>query len=127
MQDAVPDVRVDYRRLASRGATGVSRGLEPPLWAVHSDLESGSRRLRASCFTSFGLWRRKKSFALRLLARKLSSSSHRFGQFSHPPLRGLFVGPPLLHFAEHTFSLQLALQRFQSLFDIVVADENLQE
>lgn len=38
----------------------------------------------------------------------------------------LFIGPALLHLAENALALHALLQNLESLLDIVVSDENLQ-
>jgi hypothetical protein len=66
-------------------------------------------------------------FTLRLLARKLASSTDRFALFPRGFLRRFFVKSSTLHLAEDAFPLHFLLQYSECLIDIVVADEYLQK
>jgi len=68
-----------------------------------------------------------QTLTLRLLTRELTCPADCFAFFSRRFLRWLFVEPPALHLAEDAFPLHLLFQRPESLVDIVVADEYLQE
>jgi hypothetical protein len=61
-----------------------------------------------------------------LLASKLAGPPERFAFLAHCLLGGLFIKASSLHFAKDTFPLHLLLQDAESLFDVVVAYENLQ-
>jgi hypothetical protein len=69
---------------------------------------------------------RQKTLALGLLASELALPAHAFGGLAIALLGGLFVGAARPHFAEHALALHLLLQNADSLFDIVVPDDNLQ-
>src|SRR5262249_53318701 len=58
---------------------------------------------------------------------KFSRPSHGFSLFADFPLGGLFVMLAKLHLAEDAFTLQLFLQRSQSLVDVVIANQYLHE
>jgi hypothetical protein len=67
------------------------------------------------------------AFALQALAQQLAGAADGFGAFARPLLRWLLVIAPQLHLAENALALHLLLERAQSLVDIVVADENLND
>lgn len=68
---------------------------------------------------------RQQSLALKLLAGKLSGSTHGLGHLTRTLLGGFLVVTAKLHLAEDAFSLHLLFQRLQRLVDIIVPDENL--
>jgi hypothetical protein len=61
------------------------------------------------------------AFALHPFAHQLADAARRFGGFTGAALRWLFIGPAILHLAEHTFTLQLLLQHAERLVNIVVS------
>ena len=65
------------------------------------------------------------ALALHALAQQLAIAADRLGFFPRPPLRGLFVIAPQLHFSEHPFALHFLFQGSQSLIDIIIANEDL--
>ena len=68
-----------------------------------------------------------QAFTLCPLARELTRPADCFGFFSGRFLRWFFVEPSTLHLAEDAFPLHLPFQHPESLVDIVVADQYLQE
>jgi hypothetical protein len=68
---------------------------------------------------------RQQAFALHLLAGELTGAAHGFRLLAHALLGRLLEVVAQLHLAEDTLALHLFLQRFESLIDIVIADENL--
>lgn len=71
--------------------------------------------------------RADQPFALRKLAGGFAGPADGFGLFTSALFGRLFEGSAGFHFAENTFALQFFLQNTQSLINIVVADENLQD
>ena len=69
---------------------------------------------------------RQQAFTLRELARGLLSPADAFLLLARAPLRGLLIGAAPLDLAEQAFALELLLQDSESLFNIVVANENFQ-
>jgi hypothetical protein len=70
---------------------------------------------------------RDQPFALRFLAGGLARAADRFAFLPRRLFRWLFVKSSALHLTEDAFSLHLLLEDSQSLIDIVVANEYLQE
>ena len=68
-----------------------------------------------------------QALALRRLARELTRSADCFAFFSRRFLRWFFVEPSTLHLAEDALPLHLLFQHPESLVDIVVANQYLQE
>lgn len=68
-----------------------------------------------------------KSFALGLLARELAGSPDRFSLFTVRSFGRFLVKSSALHLAKNAFALHFLLEYPQSLVDVVVADEDLQE
>jgi len=66
-------------------------------------------------------------FALRAFARQLASAPNRLGGLTDAPLRRLLVSAAQLHLTENTLALHLLLEHAQSLIDIVVADDDLNQ
>ena len=80
------------------------------------DLCVGTLHLNMSCgFTQKGL----VTLALHPLAHQLANATSRFGGFADTTLGRLFIGPAILHLAEHAFALQLLLQDAKRLVNIV--------
>jgi len=73
------------------------------------------------------LYSRQKAFALQSFAGKLACPAYGFGFLASFPFGGFFVMAPQLHFAEDALSLHLFLESFQSLIDIIVADDDLHD
>ena|SRR6516165_949914 len=65
------------------------------------------------------------SLALQALSQELAVAADRLGLLAGPPLRGLLVIAPQLHFSEHPFALHFLLQGSERLIDIIVANEDL--
>ena len=82
--------------------------------------------LTAGTATGHNRLRWQQAFALQLLAGQLAGATHRLSLLAGLLFRRLFEMTAEFHLAENAFALQLFLQRFESLIDIVVADENLQ-
>ena len=59
------------------------------------------------------------ALALHPLAHQLAHTASRFGSFAGTTLGRLFIGPAILHLAEHAFALQLLLQDAKRLVNIV--------
>lgn len=76
--------------------------------------------------TRLGLGHRQEAFTLRELARRLLSPADALLLLARLPFRGFLIGPPPLDLAEQAFALELLLQDSESLFNIVVANENFQ-
>src|SRR3954470_3629212 len=68
---------------------------------------------------------RQQAFALHALARKLARPADRFRLLARFLFGGLFVVAAELHLAEDALALHLLLQRFESLIDVIITDENL--
>src|SRR5262249_50933450 len=68
-----------------------------------------------------------RSVPHRLLARKLAGPANRLALLPRRPFRRLLVESPPLHFPEHAFALHFPLQSAESLVDIVIAYEDLQD
>ena len=66
-------------------------------------------------------------FALHAFAHELAGATHRFRFLAGAFFRGFFVKLATFHFAKRAFALHFLLQRAQCLFDIIVADENLND
>lgn len=71
------------------------------------------------------LRRRQQAFALRLLAGELAGATNGLGLLASTLLRGLLVGPALLHLLEDAFALHLLLQDAKRLLDVVFTNQNL--
>jgi len=61
------------------------------------------------------------AFALHPLAHQFAHPVGRFSGFARTALGRLFIGPAILHLAEHAFTLQLFLQHAECLVNIVVS------
>lgn len=70
---------------------------------------------------------RGDAFALQALADQLAGPAHGFRLLAGALLRRLFIILATLHFAESAFPLHLLLQRAQRLFDVVFADNYLDD
>jgi hypothetical protein len=68
-----------------------------------------------------------QAFTLRPFARQLTRPAYCFAFFSRGFLRWFFVEPSTLHLAEDAFPLHLLFQHPESLVDIVIANQYLQE
>jgi len=68
---------------------------------------------------------RDQAFPLRKFSRLLARSPDSLAGFSGPAFRRFFIGPPASQFAKETFPLELPLEEFQRLVDVVVADKDL--
>lgn len=66
-----------------------------------------------------------EALTLGALPSKFASAAHSFGLLASLLLRWLFEIGARLHFTEQAFTLHLLLQRAQGLFDIIVANGNL--
>jgi hypothetical protein len=62
------------------------------------------------------------AFTLSLLAGQLARAAHGFSLLADALLGWLFKVPPELHLTEYTLALQLLLQRFESLINVVIAN-----
>ena len=78
----------------------------------------------AGRYPRLGLRHRQQAFALRELARRLLSPADALLLLARLPLGRLLVGAAPLDLAEQAFALELLLQDSESLFNIVVANEN---
>ncbi len=68
-----------------------------------------------------------KPFALGLLASELAGATDRFSLFTVRSFGRFLVKSSALHLAKNAFALHFLLEYPQSLVDVVVADEDLQE
>jgi hypothetical protein len=68
---------------------------------------------------------RQQSLALQLLAGELAGTADRFRPLPDFALGGFLIMAAELHLAKDALALHLLLQHFESLFNIVVSDENL--
>jgi len=68
-----------------------------------------------------------KAFALGLLASELAGSADRFTLFPRRFFGWLLVKSPALHLAKNAFALHFLLEYSESLIDVVVANDYLQE
>tara|TARA_R100000656_G_scaffold123789_1_gene100758 strand:- start:224 stop:532 length:309 start_codon:yes stop_codon:yes gene_type:complete len=70
---------------------------------------------------------RQATFALCALARQLTGAANSFCFFASAFHRWFLEVTPKFHFAEDTFTLHFLLQRFESLINVIVANEYLHE
>ena len=68
-----------------------------------------------------------RAFTLQPLADQLAGAADGFSLLPGALFRGLLVKLPALHLAEGSLPLHLFLQRAQRLFDVVVADNDLDQ
>ena len=68
-----------------------------------------------------------KPFALGLLASELAGATDRFSLFTVRPFGRFLIKSSAFHLAKNAFALHFLLEYPQSLVDVVVADEDLQE
>ena len=68
-----------------------------------------------------------QALALGPLTREFPSAAHSFGFLAGFLFRRLLEMGPSLHFPEEALSLHLFLQRAEGVFDIVVADDDLND
>jgi len=73
------------------------------------------------------LWRGDQAFADSLFTRVLAGTANGFAFLAHALFRGLLEILPKLHLTENAFALKSLLENAEGLFDIVVADLNLQK
>ena len=73
------------------------------------------------------LWSAHNTFTLRTLAGQLARPAHGFRFFAGARFGRLLEMIATLHLTEKAFTLHLLLQRTKGLFDIVVANENLDD
>ena len=69
----------------------------------------------------------KNAFALLAFSHQFSRTTNGFGLLAGTLFRRLFIEFPAFHFPESPLALHFLLQRFKGLFDIVVANENLNQ
>jgi hypothetical protein len=69
---------------------------------------------------------RQKAFTLQLFAGELTRATDRLGFLARSLFRRFLEMAAELHLAENALALQFFLKRFESLINIVVANENLQ-
>ena len=65
-----------------------------------------------------------KAIGLGSLARQFVRPPYGVGFLTSTPCGGFFVKFTPLHFSEQAFSLHFLFQRFQSLINIVISDDN---
>jgi hypothetical protein len=70
---------------------------------------------------------RDETLSLRALPRQLARPPDGFAGSACSAFGGFFVGPAAAQFAKEAFALELPLEEFQRLIDIVVADEDLDD
>jgi hypothetical protein len=90
--------------------------------------ETAALTATGACASTEGRLRRlggEKAFALQFLAGELARAAHGFRLFAGFLFGRLFVVAAQLHFAENALTLHLFLKRFESLIDVIVANENL--
>lgn len=66
-----------------------------------------------------------EAFALETLAFHFTGAAHSLSRLTCFTLGRLFEMTTQLHFTEDAFTLHFFLERFESLIDIVVTDENV--
>ena len=89
-----------------------------PPWVIQGGLMSvsaGCQFLRGPVSAGQALI----ALALHPLAHQFADAAGRFGSFAGAALRRLFIGPTVLHLAEHAFTLQLFLEHAECLVNIV--------
>jgi len=82
---------------------------------------------RSSGRSLFARLYRDETLSLRALPRQLARAPDGFAGSARSALRRLFVSPAPPQFAKETFALELPLEEFQRLIDVVVADEDLDD
>jgi hypothetical protein len=85
-------------------------------------IESRSAPGRDSFLSRVG----NQAFILRLLARKLARATRRLTLLPRGPFGRFLIKSPTFHLSEDAFALHLPFQCFESLIDVVVANEYLQ-
>ena len=76
--------------------------------------------LSCRCLATLPIWH--NAFALGLLASQFTGATNCFSLLAHALLGRLLKVVPELHLTENAFALQLLLQRFKGLVDIIVTD-----
>src|SRR5579884_1359137 len=64
-------------------------------------------------------------YRLEALAFQFPCAPDGFGGFPRAAFRGFFVVPPNFHLSENSLPLQLFLERFERLINIIIANQNL--
>ncbi|KXV67642.1 hypothetical protein AD951_15555 [Acetobacter malorum] len=79
------------------------------------------------CPALFSAWSAEalEAFALETLAFHFTGAAHGLSRLTRFTLGRLFEMTTQLHFTEDAFTLHFFLERFESLIDIVVTDENV--
>ncbi|OAG77720.1 hypothetical protein Amal_01092 [Acetobacter malorum] len=79
------------------------------------------------CPALFSAWSAEalEAFALKTLAFHFTGAAHGLSRLTRFTLGRLFEMTTQLHFTEDAFTLHFFLERFESLIDIVVTDENV--
>jgi len=82
---------------------------------------------RSSALSLFARLYRDETLSLCLLPRQLARPPDGFAGSARSAFGGLFVSPAAAQFAKEAFALELPLEEFQRLIDVVVADEDLDD
>ncbi len=112
------------RRSAAKATTGTATSTTGP---GSTRAATAPRTLSPGAAAGDNGLGRQQTFALHLLASQLAGAANGFCLFPGPLLGGLFEVVPELHLPENALALELFLESFESLVDVVVAYENLQE
>jgi hypothetical protein len=86
--------------------------------------EPGRARSTWRRFPTLG--HRDQAFALRLFPRRLARAANGFGFLAGLALRWFFIRLAALHFTKNALALHLLFEHPESLIDIVVSNEYLQ-
>ena len=82
---------------------------------------------RSSGLSLFARLYRDETLSLRALSRQLACAPDGFAGSPRSALRRLLVSPAPPQFAKEPLALELPLEEFQRLIDVVVADEDLDD
>jgi hypothetical protein len=66
-----------------------------------------------------------EALAFQPLAFEFPCAPDCFGGLARAAFRRFFIVPPNFHFSENSFPLQLFLERFERLINIIIANQNL--
>lgn len=89
--------------------------------------QNKKRARHVLCPALFSAWSAEalEAFALETLAFHFTGAAHGLSRLTRFTLGRLFEMTTQLHFTEDAFTLHFFLERFESLIDIVVTDENV--
>jgi hypothetical protein len=101
-------------------AAACTTGTTASAAATWAALTAGTTSAAHNCWLAW-----QKTFALHFLASEFASATNGFSLLADALFRRLFEVVAELHLAEDALALHLLLERFKSLIDVVVANENL--